>query len=62
MGSLSGLNAGLAGVYRVVSAVLGLAVPRMRRYGGMGTITLAALPWAEWRVLNVLAVTGPSPW
>jgi hypothetical protein len=52
----------LALVYRLVTGVLGLALPPLRRYGGLGTIAIAVLPWAEWLALNVLAVTGPRPW
>jgi hypothetical protein len=59
---LCGFHAGLAGVYRLVAGMLGLALPPLRRYGGLGTIVIAVLPWAVWLALNVLAVAGPRPW
>jgi hypothetical protein len=42
---LCGFPGGLAGVYRLVAGVLGLALPPVRRYGGLGTIVIALLPW-----------------
>ena len=59
---LCGLHAGLAGVYRLVAGVLGLALPPVRRYGGLGTIVIALLPWPVSLALNVLAVIGSWPW
>ena len=59
---LCGLHAGLAGVYRLVAGVLGLALPPVRRYGGLATIVIALLPWPVSLALNVLAVIGSWPW
>jgi hypothetical protein len=59
---LCGFHAGLAGVYRLVAGVLGLALPPVRRYGGLGTIVIALLPWPVRLALNVLAVIGSWPW
>jgi hypothetical protein len=59
---LCGFHAGLAGVYRLVVGVLGLALSPVRRYGGLGTIVIALLPWPVWLALNVLAIAGPRPW